>query len=130
MERSPDQLRYPRVSVSSVRVAAPSSPEMYPQVLVSMDSACLMMFLFTRAATFQVQLQTLTAVVKLFPFKPDSSRDLLQCVLNTTAVEAAHIIHERLRALGKSSDDIKSGRIRTQEVAIRIIDHRQAGPAR
>ena len=29
MERSPDQLRYPRVSVSSVRVAAPSSPEMY-----------------------------------------------------------------------------------------------------
>jgi 2-methylcitrate dehydratase len=40
-----------------------------------------------------------------------------------TAVEAAHIIHERLRALGnKSSDDIKSVRIRTQEAAIRIID--------
>jgi 2-methylcitrate dehydratase len=25
-----------------------------------------------------------------------------------TAVEATHIVHERLRALGKSSDDIKS----------------------
>jgi 2-methylcitrate dehydratase len=37
------------------------------------------------------------------------------------AVEAAHIIHERLRALGKSSDDIKSVHIRTQEVVIRII---------
>jgi 2-methylcitrate dehydratase len=39
-----------------------------------------------------------------------------------TAVEAAHIVHERLKALGKSSDDIKSVRIRTQEAAIRIID--------
>jgi 2-methylcitrate dehydratase len=39
-----------------------------------------------------------------------------------TAVEAAHIVHEKLKALGKSSDDIKSVRIRTQEAAIRIID--------
>ena len=39
-----------------------------------------------------------------------------------TAVEAAHIVHERLKALGKSSDDIRSIRIRTQEAAIRIID--------
>lgn len=39
-----------------------------------------------------------------------------------TAVECAHIIHDRLKALGKSSDDIKSIRIRTQEAAIRIID--------
>jgi 2-methylcitrate dehydratase len=29
-----------------------------------------------------------------------------------TAVEAAHIMHERLKGLGKSSDDIKSVRIR------------------
>jgi len=39
-----------------------------------------------------------------------------------TAVEAAHIVHERLKARGKSSDDIKSVRIRTQEAAVRIID--------
>jgi len=39
-----------------------------------------------------------------------------------TAVEAAHIVHEQLKARGKSSDDIKSVRIRTQEAAVRIID--------
>ena len=39
-----------------------------------------------------------------------------------TAVEAAHTIHAQLKALGKSSDDIKNVRIRTQEAAIRIID--------
>lgn len=39
-----------------------------------------------------------------------------------TAVEAAHIIHNKLKELGKSSDDIKSVRIRTQDAAIRIID--------
>jgi len=39
-----------------------------------------------------------------------------------TAVEAAHTVHAQLKALGKSSDDIKSVRIRTQEAAIRIID--------
>ena len=39
-----------------------------------------------------------------------------------TAVECAHIIHDKLKALGKSSDDIKSIRIRTQDAAIRIID--------
>jgi 2-methylcitrate dehydratase len=39
-----------------------------------------------------------------------------------TAVEAAHIVHGKLAALGKTSDDIKSVRIRTQEAAIRIID--------
>jgi 2-methylcitrate dehydratase len=39
-----------------------------------------------------------------------------------TAVEAAHIVNENLKARGKSSDDIKSVRIRTQEAAIRIID--------
>ncbi len=39
-----------------------------------------------------------------------------------TAVEAAHIIHNKLKAMGKTSDDIKSVRIRTQEAAIRIID--------
>ncbi|KIJ67961.1 hypothetical protein HYDPIDRAFT_165724 [Hydnomerulius pinastri MD-312] len=39
-----------------------------------------------------------------------------------TAVEAAHTIHAQLKAMGKSSDDIKSVRIRTQEAAIRIID--------
>jgi len=39
-----------------------------------------------------------------------------------TAVEAAHTIHAQLKALGKSSDDIKSVRIRTQEAAVRIID--------
>ncbi|KAI6157565.1 2-methylcitrate dehydratase [Pisolithus tinctorius] len=39
-----------------------------------------------------------------------------------TAVEAALIVHDKLRAMGKNSDDIKSVRIRTQEAAIRIID--------
>lgn len=39
-----------------------------------------------------------------------------------TAVEAAHTIYNKLKALGKTSDDIKSVRIRTQEAAIRIID--------
>lgn len=39
-----------------------------------------------------------------------------------TAVEAAYIIHDKLKALGKTSDDIQSVRIRTQEAAVRIID--------
>lgn len=39
-----------------------------------------------------------------------------------TAVEAAHILHNKLKVLGKSSDDIKSIRIRTQEAAMRIIN--------
>ncbi|KAG8880785.1 ATP-binding cassette transporter CGR1 [Tulasnella sp. 331] len=39
-----------------------------------------------------------------------------------TAVEAAHTVHAKLKELGKTSDDIKSVRIRTQEAAIRIID--------
>ena len=39
-----------------------------------------------------------------------------------TAVEAAHAIHAKLKELGKTSDDIKSIRIRTQEAAIRIIN--------
>ncbi|KAH9949552.1 2-methylcitrate dehydratase [Amylocystis lapponica] len=41
-----------------------------------------------------------------------------------TAVEAAHIIHAKLAAMGKTSDDIKSIRIRTQEAAMRIINKR------
>ena len=39
-----------------------------------------------------------------------------------TAVEAAHTIHAKLKEMGRSSDDIKSVIIRTQEAAIRIID--------
>lgn len=39
-----------------------------------------------------------------------------------TAVEAAHIIHAKLKDMGKSSDDIKSIHIRTQEAAMRIIN--------
>lgn len=39
-----------------------------------------------------------------------------------TAVEAAMAIHDRLKAMGKSSDDIASVRIRTHEACIRIID--------
>jgi 2-methylcitrate dehydratase len=39
-----------------------------------------------------------------------------------TAVEAAYILHDRLKAMGKSSDDIKSVNIRTQEAAMRIIN--------
>lgn len=37
-----------------------------------------------------------------------------------TAVDAAHQVHAKLQALGKTSDDIKSVRIRTQEAAIRF----------
>ncbi len=39
-----------------------------------------------------------------------------------TAVEAAMTLHSQLKALGKSSDDIKRIIIRTHEAAIRIID--------
>lgn len=39
-----------------------------------------------------------------------------------TAVEAAHILHAKLKELGKTVDDIKSIRIRTQEAAMRIIN--------
>ena len=39
-----------------------------------------------------------------------------------TAVEIAHTFHDKLKALGKTSDDIKSVKIRTQEAAMRIIN--------
>ena len=39
-----------------------------------------------------------------------------------TAVEAAHTLHAKLKAMGKSSDDIASINIRTQEAAMRIIN--------
>lgn len=39
-----------------------------------------------------------------------------------TAVEAAVTVHKKLQKLGKTTDDIKHIRIRTQEAAIRIID--------
>jgi 2-methylcitrate dehydratase len=39
-----------------------------------------------------------------------------------TVVEASHVIHAKLKELGKTSDDIKSARIGTQEAAVRIID--------
>ncbi|KZT26676.1 2-methylcitrate dehydratase [Neolentinus lepideus HHB14362 ss-1] len=39
-----------------------------------------------------------------------------------TAVEASVTVHEKLKAIGKSSDDIQSVRIRTQEAAMRIIN--------
>lgn len=39
-----------------------------------------------------------------------------------TAVEAALHVHAKLKAMGKTSDNIKSVRIRTQEAAVRIID--------
>jgi 2-methylcitrate dehydratase len=39
-----------------------------------------------------------------------------------TAVEAAHIMHAKPKAPGKTSDNIKSVRIRTQEAAVPIID--------
>lgn len=39
-----------------------------------------------------------------------------------TAVEAAMTLHGKLKAMGKSSDDIKKITIRTHEAAIRIID--------
>ncbi|SCV67978.1 BQ2448_99 [Microbotryum intermedium] len=43
-----------------------------------------------------------------------------------TAAEAAMILHSKLKEIGKSSDDIKEVKIRTQEAAIRIID--KSGP--
>ncbi|GAA5909402.1 hypothetical protein JCM6882_000973 [Rhodosporidiobolus microsporus] len=43
-----------------------------------------------------------------------------------SAAEAAHVVHAKLKELGKSSDDIKHVQIRTQEAAIRIID--KSGP--
>ena len=39
-----------------------------------------------------------------------------------TAVEAAMTLHQQLKDAGKTSDDIKSIKIRTHEAAIRIID--------
>jgi len=38
-----------------------------------------------------------------------------------TAVEAAHTIHDKLKAVGKSAEDIKSIKIRTQEAAMRFV---------
>jgi 2-methylcitrate dehydratase len=37
-------------------------------------------------------------------------------------VECSLTLHNKLKEMGKTSDDIKSIRIRTQEAAIRIID--------
>lgn len=39
-----------------------------------------------------------------------------------TAVEAAMTLHQKLKSLGKTAEDIKSVKIRTHEAAIRIID--------
>lgn len=39
-----------------------------------------------------------------------------------TSVEAAMTLHKKLKALGKTAEDIKSLKIRTHEAAIRIID--------
>jgi 2-methylcitrate dehydratase len=39
-----------------------------------------------------------------------------------TAVEASMQLHERLRSLGRSADDIEQVRVRTHEACIRIID--------
>ncbi|KAF9051159.1 2-methylcitrate dehydratase [Hymenopellis radicata] len=39
-----------------------------------------------------------------------------------TAVECAYIVHAKLKEMGKTAEDIKSVRIRTQEAAVRIID--------
>jgi len=39
-----------------------------------------------------------------------------------TAAEGAHILHKKLAEMGKTSDDIKHVKIRTQNAAIRIID--------
>jgi 2-methylcitrate dehydratase PrpD len=41
-----------------------------------------------------------------------------------TAVDAAHQVYAKLKTLGKTSDDIKSVRIRTQEAAIRCVSPR------
>lgn len=43
-----------------------------------------------------------------------------------TAAEASMILHNKLKEMGKTSDDIKHIRVRTQEAAIRIID--KSGP--
>ncbi|CEQ38821.1 SPOSA6832_00270, partial [Sporobolomyces salmonicolor] len=37
-----------------------------------------------------------------------------------TAAEAAHVLHKQLKDMGKSSDDIKHVKIRTQEAAVRL----------
>lgn len=39
-----------------------------------------------------------------------------------TAVEAAHTLYAKLQSLGKTAEDIKSVKIRTQEAAMRIIN--------
>jgi 2-methylcitrate dehydratase len=38
-----------------------------------------------------------------------------------TAVECAHIIHGRLEEMGKTAEDIKLVKIRTQEAAMRFV---------
>jgi 2-methylcitrate dehydratase len=45
-----------------------------------------------------------------------------------TAVECAYILHDKLKSMGKTSDDIKSIKIRTQEAAMRIINKMVAFP--
>lgn len=59
-----------------------------------------------------VSLQCLTVVVTRLT---GSSEDVTDA---QTAAEAAHIIHKQLKDAGKSSDDIKHVKIRTQEAAV------------
>ena len=69
---------------------------------------------------------------KEFKFQRDYGSYVMENVLfkisfpaefhSQTAVEAAMTLHQLLKSMGKTSDDIKSLRIRTHEAAIRIID--------
>jgi 2-methylcitrate dehydratase len=69
---------------------------------------------------------------KPFTFQRDYGAYVMENVLfkisfpaefhSQTAVEAAMTLHVRLRSMNKTTDDIKSLRIRTHEAAIRIID--------
>lgn len=49
--------------------------------------------------------------------------DFFRCLVSDaqTAAEAAHIIHKQLKDAGKTSDDIKHVKIRTQEAAVRYF---------
>jgi hypothetical protein len=57
------------------------------------------------------------SLLSLYPFEFSDLRFHAQ-----TAVECAMIIHDQLKSAGKTSDDIKEIKIRTQKACIDIID--------
>ena len=113
-------------SSSAARLACPLCS---PQKLGASTTSCSR---YATGPSLHHRLAHLLLQGKPFEFQMPFSQYIMENVLfkisypaefhAQTAVEAAHILHNKLKALGKSADDIKSIRIRTQEAAMRIIN--------